>query len=63
LSFKNPKGNSYTLFLKDLSGKTIRIIENITVGKTELTRDGLPSGLYIIELKGPNIYRAKIIIQ
>ena len=63
ISLKNPERYPYTLYLKDLSGKTVRIVENITEGKTEITRDGLPAGLYLLELRGPNIYRKKIIIQ
>ena len=63
LSLPNPDGYPYMLYLKDLSGKTVRIIENITEGKYEIARDGLPSGLYLLELRGPNIYRRKIIIQ
>lgn len=63
ISFKNPEKYSYTLHFKDLSGKTIKMIKNITDEKTEITRDGLPAGLYLIELRGPNIFRGKIIIQ
>lgn len=63
LSISNPERNSYTLYLKDLSGKIVKTINNITERKTEITRDGLPAGLYLIELRGPNIYRGKIIIQ
>ena len=47
----------------DLSGKTVKMIENITEGENEITREGLPAGLYLLELRGPHIYRAKIIIQ
>ena len=63
LSIPNLKGHSYTLFIKDLSGKTVRIDENITGEKNEITREDLPAGLYLLELRGPNIYRGKIIIQ
>jgi hypothetical protein len=63
LSISNPERYSYTLYLKDLSGKIVKTINNITERKTEITRDGLPAGLYLLELRGPNIYRRKIIIQ
>jgi hypothetical protein len=63
ISIPNLKGYSYKLYIKDLSGKTIRIVENITKEKTEITRDGLPAGLYLLELRGPKVYRGKIIIQ
>jgi hypothetical protein len=42
LSFSNSEGYSYALYLKDLSGKTVKIIERITEEKNEITRDGLP---------------------
>ncbi len=63
VSINNPERDSYTLYLKDLSGKIVKTINNITDRKTEITRDGLPAGLYLLEIRGPNVYREKIIIQ
>jgi len=49
--------------LHDPSGKNVKMIENITEGKIEISRDGLPAGLYFFEFRGPNIFRGKKNIQ
>jgi ELWxxDGT repeat protein len=53
----------YDLVITDLTGKVIRSIGKITGNSYELDRENLPSGLYIIELRGQDIYRGKIIIE
>jgi hypothetical protein len=44
LSIINPEENTYTLYLQDLSGKIVKTVNNFTVRKTEITRDGSPAG-------------------
>jgi len=63
ITFSNTERYSYTLYLKDLTGKVVKTIDGITGENIELNRDGLPAGLYLIELRGPEIYRGKIIIE
>jgi hypothetical protein len=63
ISFSNPERSFYTLYLRDLSGKIVKRIDNITNEKIELNKDDLPAGLYLIELRGPYIYRGKVVIE
>jgi hypothetical protein len=63
ITFDNPERYQYTFYLNDLTGKVIRRVDNITGEKIELNRDGLPAGLYLIELRGPKIFRSKLLIE
>ncbi len=63
IEFPNPEANPYQLILQDLSGRKYIIINNIRTGKITLEREDLPSGVYLIELKGAIITRQKVIIQ
>ena len=63
IKFPNPDHETYQLILTDFSGKIIRLIEDISDDTIELTRDGLSAGLYLVELRGPKILRAKILIE
>jgi len=63
LIFHNPEGHAYTLYIMDLSGKVCRIIENINTSEYVLKREGLKEGFYFMELRGPEVYRDKIIIE
>ncbi len=63
LKFSNPEGSSYNLYIMDLSGKVCRIMYNITTSEYLLEKGNLTKGFYFIELRGPCIYRGKIIIE
>jgi len=63
VKFNNQERHNYTLYIKDITGKVIRTINNITDEKIKLNRGGLPAGLYLIELRGPEIYRGKIVVE
>jgi len=63
LEFDNPKGHSYTLYIMDLSGKICRIVDNITTSEYVLVKGDLKGGFYFLELRGPQIYRGKIVIE
>ena len=63
LSFNNPEGYSYTIYITDLSGKLCLFKENITTSEYILEKEDLEKGLYLIELRGPKVYRGKIIIE
>ena len=62
IQFPNPESEPYQLIIRDLSGKTLKVIHSVNKDMIVLQRDGLPSGLYLLELKGPRIYRARIVI-
>lgn len=63
ITFNNPNFEKHQLILMDLTGKVIRQIGDITGNRVELNRDHLSPGLYIIELRGSNIYRGMVVIE
>ncbi|KPK84294.1 MAG: hypothetical protein AMS27_10390 [Bacteroides sp. SM23_62_1] len=63
IEFSNPDNNEYSLKITDLSGKVVIIVDNIKDSRYILERDGLENGYYIIELKGDNLYRCKIVVE
>ncbi|MBN1186604.1 MAG: VCBS repeat-containing protein [Bacteroidales bacterium] len=63
IEFPNPDNNNYQLIITTISGKTVAIIENIKTNKVEFEKGILPSGFYMIELRGDNLYRGKIVIE
>jgi uncharacterized protein (TIGR02145 family) len=63
IQFPNPEKARYQLSIIDLTGKIVRKIYGINSESIELYRDGLPAGLYLIELRGHKIYRVKIVIE
>jgi uncharacterized protein (TIGR02145 family) len=63
LSFSNPGGSEFALIIMDISGKVCRIVENIFTSTSLLEKGDLQSGFYIIELRGPEIYRGRIIVE
>jgi hypothetical protein len=63
LTFDNPEGFPYTLSITNLSGKVCRIIDNITSYEYELEKGNLKEGFYFVELKGPKIFRGKVLIE
>ena len=63
ITFPNPSGDSHRMVLMDVSGKFVRIQENITTEEFILKRNELGKGLYILELKGEKTYRGKLVIE
>lgn len=63
LKFPNPEHEAYKLVLTDLSGKVSRVIDGIYTSEIVLKRGDLRPGLYFLELRGPGVYRGKIIIE
>lgn len=63
IKFPNPNYESFRMTLYDLSGQSVRVIEGIQNTTIELQRNNLSSGLYLIEIQGPKIYKGKVIIQ
>jgi hypothetical protein len=63
LKFRNQEGFQYKLYIMDLSGKICRIIDDIYSSEYAIKKGNLKEGFYFIELRGPDIYRGKIIIE
>ncbi len=61
--FPNRGNSEYTLFIRDLSGKTVRIISDITSSRYVLHRDNLAGGYYLIELRGDRVFRGRIVVE
>ncbi len=61
--FSNQNKENYILVIRDLTGKVLRQISDIQDGKIYVNRGNLPAGLYLIELRGPEVHRCKIIIE
>ena len=63
IQFANPDRIQYTLHLRDISGKTVCVTDNIFNDEVEIFRNDLPSGVYFVELRGARIYRGKFVIE
>jgi len=63
LEFPNPEEEEFRLTVMDLTGKVVRLAENITTGRYELMREDLPAGYYFIELRGSRVFRGRVIIE
>ncbi len=62
--FHNSNGNPYQMVLRDLSGKTVRIIENITSSEFKLEKGNLQNGYYLLEISGrEQVFRGKLVIE
>jgi len=63
LMFNNPEGHPYSLYIMDITGKVCRVADNITTSEYVLEKGDLREGFYFVELRGPEIYRGKIVIE
>ncbi len=63
IEFPNPGNDNYKLTVTDLTGKTVRIIDNITGNQVIFNREELPVGFYLIELRGTKRYIGKMFIE
>ena len=63
IQFPNPDHKLYRLILTDLTGKIVKSLSSITGETVEISPTGISRGLYMLELRGPKIYRGKILIE
>jgi hypothetical protein len=63
IEFPNPGNDTYKLIVTDLTGKTVRIIDNIIGNQVIFNRRELPVGFYLIELRGNKRYIGKMFIE
>jgi len=63
IDFENPGKQPYQLTVTDMSGKIVRIINNILDNNVILLRENMPQGFYLFELKGEKVYRGKFVVK
>ncbi|OFY94913.1 MAG: hypothetical protein A2309_02255 [Bacteroidetes bacterium RIFOXYB2_FULL_35_7] len=63
IRIKNYDNETYSLIVKDITGKTVSIIENIKDGAFIFQKNNLLSGMYFLELRGVKNYFGKIVIE
>lgn len=65
VEFDNFEGNAYTFTMFDMSGRAVKVINNIRNSRFTVERDGLKSGLYLYRMTGENGRRldGKLFVQ
>ena len=65
LKFDNFSNEPLTLTVFNSLGQKLKQIDNIVANQIHLEREGLPSGLYLVQLKGPQniIAAAKLMMR
>jgi hypothetical protein len=61
--FPNPSGIPYRMILTDLSGKVVRVVEDIRTSEYTLKKGDLREGIYFIELQGDKTLKDKLVIR
>ncbi len=63
IKFPNENNRTYRLVVVDISGRVVRIIENITNDNITINREKLKPGIHIINLEGEKIYKGKLLVK
>jgi hypothetical protein len=63
LEFPNPSEKAFYLLVYDLTGKLVRTEGPVKGGEFTLERKNLEKGCYLIEIRGENIFRGRIVIE
>ncbi len=63
IRFANPGGEAHSLYLRDMSGRTVRVIDHIRSSEYILQKKELAAGLYFIELRGTKVFRGTVVIK
>ncbi len=63
IRFDNPGGTAHKLHLRDMSGRTVRVADNIRSKEYRLKRGELAAGLYFIEIRGDKVFRGRVVIE
>ena len=63
ITFPNPNGENYSMKIMNLSGKVVRVQEDIRNSRLYIEKGNLEKGLYLIELRGEKIYRGKLMVE
>jgi len=63
IQFSNPSRERYTLSVRELSGKLVFSKDDIYTNHIKLERNDFNPGLYLIDVRGPEIFRGKLMIK
>jgi hypothetical protein len=63
IGFSNPGQDEYQLIVRDLAGKTVLMINNITEDKVIIESGKLKAGYYTVVVTGSKIYHGKLIVE
>ncbi len=63
LKFNNPDNTSYTISVFDVTGKLIRIYNEVTSDILTIEKDDLKSGIYSVELNGEKTQRGRFVVE
>src|SRR4030042_231452 len=61
VQFPNPVNERYQLYMENIEGQIVKIIDNIYSDKVVISSEYLPKGYYFVELRGSKIYRGKLL--
>jgi hypothetical protein len=65
LEFDNPNNRTFELVITNMSGQTVRAMNNITGERVLIEREGLPTGMYIANLidENGNFATTKLVVK
>ncbi|MFK7905374.1 MAG: lipase family protein [Chitinophagales bacterium] len=63
IRFDNPQQTAYEMTVTDISGKAVHFEENIHSSQVNFNSSELHSGIYLVELRGTQVYRGKMLVQ
>lgn len=65
IKFENKKEDTYRLNVFDFTGKLVRSIINLTDNEVVLYKEGLHSGIYLVQLQNSNglVYTEKVLVE
>jgi hypothetical protein len=62
IEFSNPKHSNHQLILYNILGEKVLEMGSVTSDKIILSRGTLKTGIYLVELRGENVYEPQLII-
>ena len=63
IKFTNSNHSNYKVSVFTISGNKVFEMDNIKSDKIEFKKGNLPKGVYLIELKGEDVFRGKMIVK
>lgn len=63
LEFDNPNGSPYMLTIRDVAGRVVREVDDIRESSYRISRENLPTGIYLVSLSGEKQFVGKLVIE